>query len=94
MELRPYPHGLETQQTLNDLCEEYKDTFSLHQGDIGHTKLLAIDIDKGYHHPIALKPYTLQLKHTQWVCEEIEMLKKLYIFQGVFILCLVLLLLC
>ena len=37
----------ETKQALNELCEEYKDIFSLHQGDIGHTKLLTVDIDMG-----------------------------------------------
>ena len=36
------------------LCEEYKDIFSLHQGDIGHTKLLTINIDRG-DHPLPCK---------------------------------------
>ena len=65
------PHSLETVQTLNKLCEEYKDIFLLHQGDIGHTKLLAMDIDTGDHPPTTQKPFTLPLKHTQLVCGEL-----------------------
>ena len=42
--------------------------FLLHQGDIGHTKLITMDIDTGDHPPIALKSYTLPLKHIQWEC--------------------------
>ena len=48
----------------------------LHQDDIGHTKLLTMDIDTGANPPIMQKPYTLTLKHSQWVCEELEMLVK------------------
>ena len=69
-------HGLETQQPLNELCEEYKEIFVLHQGGIGHTKLLTMDIDRGVHPPFAQKPYTLPLKHTEWVHEKLEMLEK------------------
>ena len=59
------PHNPETPRAFYDLCEEYKDTFLLHQGDIGHTKLVTIDIDKGDHLSIMHNPYTLILKHTQ-----------------------------
>ena len=31
------PQSQEMHQALNDLCGEYKDIFSLHQGDIGYT---------------------------------------------------------
>ena len=70
------PQSLEIQVALNELCEEYKGIFLLHQGDIGHTELLTMDIDIRDHPPIAQKPYTLPLKHTQWVHEELEMLAK------------------
>ena len=53
-----------------------KDIFSLHQGDIGHAKLVAMDIDTGDHPPLVQKPYMLKLKHTQWIWEELEMLEK------------------
>ena len=59
------PQSLQIQQDLHNLCEEYSDIFSLHPGDIGHTKLLTIDIDTGDHIHIAQKPYTLPLKHAQ-----------------------------
>ena len=53
------PQSLETQNALDNLCQEYKDKFSLHQGDIGHTKFLTMDIDTGNHLPIVQKPYAL-----------------------------------
>ena len=61
---------------MNELCEEYKDVFSLIQGDIHHTKLLTMYIDKEYHPSIVQKTYMLPLKHTQWVFEELELLQK------------------
>ena len=66
---------LETQQTFNELCEEYKNIFSLHQGDIGHTKFL-IWILIWEIVPIKKKPYKLPLQYLQWVHEELEMLEK------------------
>ena len=35
-----------------------------------------MDIDTEDHSPIVWKPYTLPLRHTQWVWEELEMLEK------------------
>ena len=46
----------ETQQTLNKLCDKYKDILYLHQGNIGYLKLLTIDIDTRDHSPITQKP--------------------------------------
>ena len=70
------PQSLETQQALNKLCEEYKDIFSLDQGDISYTKLLSMATDIGDHTPIAQKPFTVPLKHTELVLEELEVLEK------------------
>ena len=70
------PQSMETQQTLIKLCEKYKDIFLLHQGDIGHTKLCPMHAVIGGHPPMAQKPYTLPLKHSQWVHEELKMLGK------------------
>ena len=39
-------------------------------------KLLSLDIPTGESPPVSQKPYTLALKHVQWVREEIEMLEK------------------
>ena len=52
----------EAKNALAELCKEYKDIFSLHQDDIGHTKLLMIDIDTGDHPRIVQKPYTFSIK--------------------------------
>ena len=54
----------ETQLALIEVCKEYKDISLLHQGDIGHTKLLNMEIDMGDHPDITQKPYTLPLKHS------------------------------
>ena len=67
---------METQEALNELCEEYIVYFLLQQGDISHTKLLSMDIDTGDYPPIAQKPYTLPLNHTQQVHEELVMLEE------------------
>ena len=57
----------EIQEALDELCEEYKDTFPLHQGDIGNTKLLTMHFGTWDHPQFVQKPYTLHLKHGQWV---------------------------
>ena len=41
----------------------YKDIFSLYQGDIAHIKLLTMDIDTGDHSFVIQKPCKLPLKH-------------------------------
>ena len=61
--------------------------FLLCQGDIHHTKLLTLDIYRGDHPPITQKLYTLLLKHTQWVCEQLEMLEKLELLHEVSYIC-------
>ena len=61
---------------FEELCEKQKDIFLLHPGDKGHTTLCTMDIDTGYHPPFTQKPYTLPLKHTQWICEELKILEK------------------
>ena len=38
--------------------------------------LVEMEIDTGNHPPIASKPYTLPLKHYEWVQREIETLEK------------------
>ena len=58
------------------LCEDFVDIFSTGQSDIGHTKLIEMDIDTGNSPPVCQKLYTLPLKHNQWVKEELEALEK------------------
>ena len=53
----------EAKNGLNKICHEFQDIVSTHAGDIGHTKLITMEIDTGNNPPIAQKPYTLALKH-------------------------------
>ena len=57
-------------------CEIYDDIISKNSGDIGKTMLVEIEIEMGNHPPIALKPYTVPLKHYKWVQKEIETLER------------------
>ena len=57
-------------------CEKYDDIISKNSGDIGKTMLVEMEIDTGNHPPIASKPYTLSLKHYEWVQREIETLER------------------
>ena len=58
----------EQRQAFKDLCTD--------SGDIGKTPLLEVEIDTGDSLPITEKPYTLPLKHTEWVQRELEILEK------------------
>ena len=49
--------------------KKYDDIISKNSGDIGKTMLVEMEIDTGNHPPIASKPYTLPLKHYDWVQE-------------------------
>ena len=66
----------EHRQAFKDLCTEFNDIFSTDSGDIGKTPLLEVEIDTGDSPPITQKPYTLPLKHTEWVQRELEILEK------------------
>ena len=65
-----------TQEAFDKLCEKYDDIILKNSGDIGKTMLVEMEIDTGNHPPIASKPYTLPLKHYDWVQKEIETLEK------------------
>ena len=62
--------------SFEELCDEFTDIFSKDSSDLGKTPLLKMDIPTGDSPPVSQKPYTLALKHVQWVREEIEMLEK------------------
>ena len=55
---------------------EFNDIFSTDSSDIGKMLLLEVEIDTGDSLPIIQKPYTLPLKHTEWVQRELEILEK------------------
>ena len=62
-------------QRFEELCEEYGEAFSKHNQDISRTKLVKMDIDTGDSPPVSSRPYTLPLKHYEWVQREIESLE-------------------
>ena len=62
-------------QKFEELCEEYGEAFSKNNEDIGRTKLVKMDIDAGDNPPVSSRPYTLPLKHYEWVQREIESLE-------------------
>ena len=64
------------QNAFKELCNEFKDIFSIDSSDIGKTPLLEMEIDTGDSPPITQKPYTLPLKHATWVQKELEILEK------------------
>ena len=66
----------EHQKAFKVLCHEFKDIFSVDSGDIGKTPLVEMEIDTGDSPPITQKPYTLPLKHAEWVQKELEILEK------------------
>ena len=62
-------------QKFEELCEEYGEAFSKNNEDISRTKLVKMDIDTGDSPLVSSRPYTLPLKHYEWVQREIESLE-------------------
>ena len=65
-----------TRSAFDELCEKYPTIFSKGNEDIGRTQLITMDIDTGNSPPVSSRPYTLALKHHQWVQDEIETLER------------------
>ena len=65
-----------TIEDFNKLCNKYDDIISKNSGDIGKTMLVEMEIDMGNHPPVTSKPYTLLLKHYEWVQRKIETLER------------------
>ena len=76
VELKDHDATPETKQRFEDLCKDFPEVFSEHNEDIGRTNLITMDIDTGDSPPSAKKPYTLPLKHYEWVQQEIESLER------------------
>ena len=76
MELQDADVSEEHQNAFKELCNESKDIFSVDSSDIGKTPLVEMEIDTGDSPPITQKPYTLPLKHAEWVQNELEILEK------------------
>ena len=66
----------DVKQKFKESCERYEDAFSRNNQDIGRTKLVKMDIDTGDSPPVSSIPYTLPLKHYEWVQREIESLER------------------
>ena len=66
----------ETREKFEEMCDRHPDAFSKNNKDIGRTTLIEMEIDTGDSLPIAQNPYTLPLKHHEWVRKKIEMLEK------------------
>ena len=75
MELKDQSISEDTKRKFEELKEQYPKVFSLSNEDIGCTQLVTMDIDMGDSPPICQKPYTLPLKHYNWVQQEIETLE-------------------
>ena len=65
-----------TKVSFEALCEQQHEAFSKNNKDIGGTQLIEMEIDTGDSLPVAQSPYTLPLKHYDWVRQEIETLEK------------------
>ena len=81
----PGPHKVQLQdkntttdirQKFEQLCEEYGEAFSKNNEDISRTKLVKMNIDTGDSPLVSSRPYTLPLKHYEWVQREIESLER------------------
>ena len=66
----------EKKEKFNQLCDSYKEIIAQGNGNIDKTLLVEMDIATGDSAPIASKPYTLPLKHYDWVKKEISMLER------------------
>ena len=66
---------------FRSLCNEFEDIFSKSSEDIGHTPLVTMDIDTGDSLPVCQKPYSLPLKHVEWVQKELEILERAGVIQ-------------
>ena len=76
VELQDADVSEEHQNAFKELCNDFKDIFSVDSSDIGKTPLVEMEIDTGDSPPITQKPYTLPLKHAKWVQKELKILEK------------------
>ena len=78
VDLKDAPIKKETKDKFSDLCNRFDSIISKGSGDIGKTLLMEMDIGTGNSPapPIASRPYTLPLKHYEWVRKEISTLER------------------
>ena len=61
-----------TKLELEQLLIRNSDCFTEDEHQLGTTPLINMSIDTGDHPPVAKRPYTLALKHHDWVKAEID----------------------
>ena len=76
VELKDHNASADTKKCFEELCSQFPEVFSTNNEDIGHTNLITMDINTGDNLPSTKKPYTLSLKHYDWVQQEIESLER------------------
>ena len=76
VKLKSIPIEEDTAKMFDELCDHFPEIFSNSSKNIGKTNLITMDIDTGDHPPICQKPYTLPLKHYEWVQKEFEQLER------------------
>ena len=76
LELQDADISEEHQNAFKELCNKFNDIFLVDLSDIGKTPLFKMEIDTRDSPPITQKPYTLPLKHAEWVQKELEILEK------------------
>ena len=74
-ELQDYEVSEEELQAFQEICDTYSDVFSENSGCIGKTPLIQMDIVTGDSPPVCQRPYTLPLKHAEWVKRELNILE-------------------
>ena len=79
-DLQDFEITAEETEAFNKLCDKYTDLFSDNSGDIGRTPLIKMDIDTGENPPVCQRPYTLPLKHVEWVKNELNIAKFFCLF--------------
>ena len=75
VELQGTPVTEEMRKTFEEICDKHEEVFSKNNKDIGRTQLIEMEIDTGNSVSLAQSPYTLPLKHYDWVRNEIETLE-------------------
>ena len=57
----------EARRLFEEMCDKHPEAFSKNNKDIGRTTLIEMEIDTGDSLPVAQNPYTLPLRHHEWV---------------------------
>ena len=79
--LRPRIKPPWVEEALSKMKKRHVKLFSKYQQDVGHVRLVTMDINTDGHPPVSQKPYTIPLKYEAWVRKELEMLEEAGIIQ-------------